>query len=113
MPRVDFHAIKDEILGKKYSLSFTIIEPTKMKVMNLTYRNKNSATDILSFPLSKDEGEIYICPEEAEKEAVKFERDYNNFVVFLFIHGCVHLKGFDHGCTMEELEVVYRKKFNI
>jgi len=113
MPRVDFHAIKDAILGKKYSLSFTIIEPAKMKTMNLTYRNKNSATDILSFPLSKDEGEIYICPEEAEKEAVKFERDYNNFIVFLFIHGCVHLKGFDHGCTMEELEVEYRKKFNI
>lgn len=113
MPRVDFHAIKDEVLGKKYSLSFTIIDPSKMKTMNLTYRDKNSPTDILSFPLSKDEGEIYICPEEAKKEAKKFDRDYDNFIVFLFIHGCVHLKGFDHGCTMEELEVAYRKKFNI
>jgi probable rRNA maturation factor len=113
IPRVDFHAIKDEVLGKDYELTFTIVDSIKMKTMNLTYRDKNCATDILSFPLSEKEGEIYICPIEAEKEAKKFDRTYDNFIVFLFIHGCTHLKGFDHGGTMERLEKKYRSKFGI
>lgn len=113
VPRVDFHSIKDAILGKGYELSLTIIDAAKMKALNLTYRDKNHATDILSFPLSENEGEIYICPTDSEKEAKKFERTYDNFIVFLFIHGCTHLKGFDHGGTMERLEVTYRKKFGI
>jgi len=113
VPSVDFCAIKDTILGKKYELTLTIIEASELKRLNLMYRNKNTSTDILSFPLSDTVGEIYICPSEATKEAVKFDRTYDNFIVFLFIHGCTHLKGIDHGCTMEELETEYRKKFDI
>ncbi len=113
VPSVDFCAIKDEILGNDYEMTFTIVDAPKMKKLNLSYRNKNSATDILSFPLSEKEGEIYICPSESVREAEKFNRSYDNFIVFLFIHGCTHLKGFDHGGTMERLEVKYRKKFGI
>jgi probable rRNA maturation factor len=113
LPRVDFRVIKDEILGEDYELSFTIVDVKKMKTLNLMYRDKNCATDILSFPLSKNEGEIYICPSESLKEAKKFDRPYDNFIVFLFIHGCTHLKGFDHGGTMERLEIRYRKIFGV
>jgi len=51
--------------------------------------------------------------EETKKEAVKFERSYENFFPFLFIHGCVHLKGYDHGAIMESIEAEARKKFNV
>ena len=44
-------------------------------------------------------------------EAKKFGRDYENFFGFLFIHGLVHLKGFDHGSTMEGLEDTYLQKY--
>ena len=113
VPSVDFHAIKNEILGENYELTLTIVADDEMKRLNLIYRDKNFPTDILSFPLSSTEGEIYICPSETRKEAVKFDRSYDNFFVFLFIHGCTHLKGFDHGGTMERLEEGYRKKFGI
>ena len=108
-----FTAMKQEVLGKHYDLSMAFISEEKIKKLNLTYRNKNEPTDILSFPLSKHEGEIYICLKQARKEAKKFGRKYENFLGFLFIHGLVHLKGFDHGSTMDDIEARFQKKFGI
>jgi rRNA maturation RNase YbeY len=108
-----FQKIKDKILGKDYDLSWAFISPEEIQKMNLTYRKMDKPTDILSFPLSETEGEIYLCEEEARKEAVNFDRDYDNFIDFLFIHGCVHLKGYDHGSTMERIEAKFRKEFGI
>jgi probable rRNA maturation factor len=108
-----FQEIHDEILGKEYDLSWAFISPAKIKKLNLIYRNINKPTDILSFPISKTEGEIYICKSEARKECKKFDRTYENFLLFIFIHGCVHLKGYDHGSTMERIEAKFRKQFGI
>jgi|ERR1035437_3754623 probable rRNA maturation factor len=108
-----FEKIKIAILGKDYDLSVVFVRSPKMRELNRSYRNIDTSTDILSFPLSKNEGEIYICLSEAKKEAVKFDRSYDNFIYFLFVHGLVHLKGFDHSSTMERIEVRYRKMFNI
>ncbi len=108
-----FEAMKNEILGKDYELSFAFINAEKIKKLNLIYRNKNEATDILSFPLSKTEGEIYICLSETRKKAKEFDRKFENFLSFLFIHGLVHLKGLDHSSTMERIEAKFRKKFGI
>jgi probable rRNA maturation factor len=113
IPKLPFEEIKIASLGKNYTLSLIFTSPEKMKKLNLIYRDKNTATDILSFPIDEIEGEIYICLEEAKKEAVKFERTFENFIGFLFIHGCVHLKGHDHGSTMENVEVKLRKQFQI
>lgn len=109
----EFNKFKHEILGKDYDLSWAFISPEKIKKLNKTYRNINKPTDILSFPLSETEGEIYICLSESRKEAKKFDRSYENFLRFLFIHGCVHLKGYDHGSTMERIEAQFRKKFGV
>jgi len=45
--------------------------------------------------------------------APKFDRPYDNFLTFLFIHGLVHLKGFNHGPKMEQMEQKFRKLFNV
>lgn len=108
-----FASIASHILGEDYHLNLVFTTPETIQRFNLTYRNKNEPTDILSFPLGATEGEIYICPEEARVEATRFDRPYDNFILFLFIHGCVHLKGYDHGATMERIEVEARKKFKV
>ncbi len=113
LPRLAFSNIKNSVLGKKYELSLAIVSAAHMKKLNRMYRNINKPTDILSFPLSKNEGEMYICLTETKKEAKKFDRTYENFLAFLFIHGCVHLKGFDHSSTMERIERRFRKKFGV
>ncbi|MDO8430379.1 MAG: rRNA maturation RNase YbeY [Candidatus Taylorbacteria bacterium] len=113
LPDFDFLAMKNAILGKKYELSVIIINKQGIKELNREYREINKPTDILGFPLSDNFGEIYINPEMTRLEAKKFKRTYNNFFAFLFIHGLVHLKGFDHGSTMESIEARFRKKFGI
>ena len=108
-----FVDMKKAILGKNYELSVSFVSSKRIEELNLIYRNKKEPTDILSFPLSKKEGEICICLPIARKEAKKFGRTYENFINFLFIHGLVHLKGYDHGSTMESIEAKFRKKFKV
>lgn len=108
-----FSAIKNAVLGPDYELTLVMTTPEHIRKLNTIYRDKKAATDILSFPLADTQGEMYICPDKAKKEAVKFRRPYENFLLFLFIHGCVHLKGHDHGSTMERIEAGVRRKFNV
>ncbi len=108
-----FAQIKKIILGPKYELSLVFTSAKKIQKLNQTYRNIDNPTDILSFPLSKTSGEIFICKSETRKMAKEFDRSYDNFLVFLFIHGCVHLKGYDHGDKMEKVEEKFRKLFKI
>ncbi|MFA6295549.1 MAG: rRNA maturation RNase YbeY [Candidatus Paceibacterota bacterium] len=111
IPSIQFKKIKDAILGVNYELTLVFTSSTYLKKLNTIYRDKEVSTDILSFPLSEKEGEIYICQSEAKKEAKKFGRTYENFLAFLFIHGCVHLIGYDHSSRMESIENKFRKKF--
>ena len=111
LPDVPFLAIKEKILGKKYSLNIIFCSPAESKKQNLIYRDKDYPTNILSFPLSENEGEIYIPLGLVRYEAKKFEMSYIKFLHFLIIHGCLHLKGYDHSSTMEELEDKHLKQF--
>ncbi len=107
--------MKDEILGKgeKYELSVAVVGTKRIRTINKKYRNIDKPTDILSFPISKNVGQIFINPEYSKREAGKFDRQFANFLYFLFIHGCVHLRGHDHSPKMDKLEENYRKHFKI
>ncbi len=113
LPRLPFLHIKNEILGKNYELSLVFIGRTRAIEMHKDWKSKNDPVNILSFPLSKNEGEIFISLEKARSECKNFDRNYENYLAFLFIHGCVHLKGYAHGNKMEALEKKYRTKFGI
>lgn len=108
-----FGNMKDAVLGEKYELSVVFIGPKEMQHINKTYRNKDYVTDILSFPLSKTSGEIFICRQKADQKSKEYNREKSNFIHFLFIHGLVHLKGFEHGSRMDREEEKFRKKFGI
>ena len=115
LPSLPFLKIKNDILGKKYSLSLAFVSEKESQKINNKYRNKDKPTNILSFLLHKDEGEIIICPAVVKREAKNFEKTYSQFLGFLVIHGMLHLKGYDHGKKMEALENKYlsRTKFLI
>lgn len=111
LPDVPFLLIKEKLLGKSYDLTVVFCTPRESQEKNKTYRGKDYPTNILSFPLSEKEGEIYISLSTARKDAKKFEMSFQQFLHLLFIHGCLHLKGLTHGSTMEELEDSYLHKF--
>ena len=112
-PSFPYQEIKDAILGKNYELSLAFVGTKRAQKLNLDYRQKSYVPNVLSFPLSEDCGEIFICPEIAYKEAWEFNLSENGYIVFLFIHGLLHLKGYDHGAKMEELEKRFMKRFDI
>jgi probable rRNA maturation factor len=115
-PSIDgvlFNKLKDKILGKKYDLSVVFIGKKRMRKLNCNHRNKDYPTDILSFTIEKDSGEIFIFPEKAKQKAKEFDRKFSNYLYFLFIHGLTHLKGFEHGSRMEYEEAKVRSLFNI
>lgn len=108
-----FVLIKEAVLGKNYNLSLVFVSRQEIRKLNRVYRNKDKATDILSFPISDSVGEIFINLEEARKESKKFGRNLENFLAFLFIHGLAHLEGLTHGSRMEAQETKFRKQFGI
>lgn len=110
---IPFSKIKNACLGKQYELSLVFIDNKLSRQLNKTYRKKDKPTNILSFPLSKDSGEIFIDLVQAKKETKNFGQTFPNFIAFLFIHGLLHLKGMQHGSTMEKAESKLRKKFKI
>jgi probable rRNA maturation factor len=112
LPRVPFAKIKNVVLDEKYQLSLVFIGDKKSQQLNNSYRGKNQPTNCLSFSLDKNSGEIFLNLKKAEKEALKFGRKFDNFVAFLFIHSCLHLKGMEHSSRMEKAEVKLLKIFN-
>lgn len=112
-PSFPFEAIKNKILGSKYQLSLAFVGTKTAANLNKEYRKKTYTPNVLSFPLDTQHGEIVICPHVAKKEASKYNLSVDGYVAFLFIHGCLHLKGLDHGDTMDKQEQKYLKLFDI
>jgi probable rRNA maturation factor len=110
---IPYPELKKKILGNQYELSLAFVGKVKATTLNKKYRKKDYSPNVLSFPLTENSGEIIICPITAKKEAVKFNLSEEGYIAFLFIHGLLHLKGYDHGDTMNTLERKYLKTFKI
>lgn len=111
LPNAPFLRMKEKLLGKNYDLTIIFCTPKESRARNKLYRNKDYPTNILSFPLSKNEGEIYISLSVARRDAKNFGMVPEKFLHLLLIHGMLHLKGHDHGSTMERLEDTYLNSF--
>lgn len=109
---VPFSFIADKILGKKYNLSLVFIGDGRAQTLNRNYKKKDYPTNVLAFPLSETEGEIFINLNRAGRDHKKFNQKLKNHIAYLFIHACLHLKGYEHGSTMEEQENKLMEHFN-
>ncbi|MEK7635048.1 MAG: rRNA maturation RNase YbeY [Patescibacteria group bacterium] len=103
--------VKNEILGKPYELSFAFISKNKIKELNKNYRKINEPTDVLSFQLEKNSGEILICKAIAKIKAPKFDMTFEDYLLFLVIHALLHLKGLDHSDKMKRYEQRYHSRY--
>lgn len=116
---VPYENIATAILGNQYNLSLTICGDTLARRVNKQHRNKAYSPNVLSFPYDKHSGEIFLNLRKAAREARKYpsivnadgDRSISEHSLFLFIHGCLHLKGLDHGKKMDALEIEYVKQY--
>jgi probable rRNA maturation factor len=112
-PRLSYESMKNAVLGKGYELSLTFLGEKSARDLNLAHRKASYVPNVLSFPLSKKAGEIYIAPKVANRESKKYELSPEGYIGFLFIHGLLHLKGYPHGATMDKAEKKYMKAFRL
>jgi len=95
------------------TVSLAFVSPQKIKKLNFIYRGKNKATDVLSFIISEKNmlGEIIVCPKIARKQADFFKHSLKKELSKLFIHGYLHLLGFDHETISEaeQMEKIEKK----
>ena len=113
LPSLPFAKMATAVLGDEYECSLVIVSHRKSRELNRTYRGKDNSTNILSFPIDENEGDIFLDLKKAREEAPLFGRTYTNFIAFLFIHALFHLKGLDHSPKMEAQEKKIRTLFKI
>lgn len=100
-----------EILKINEELEFdvNIVNSNKIKSINKKYRQKDKVTDVISFANRDNNGvhipllgEIYICLEQAKKQASDYGHSLKREISFLFTHGLLHLLGYDHMTKKDE-----------
>ena len=90
---IPYDKIANAVLGKNYELSLVVCGDDLARRMNKEYRKKNYKPNVLSFPLSRSEGEIFLNVRAAAREARRYKVPLRDRLAFLFVHGCFHLKG--------------------
>ena len=83
---------------KEMAINIVFISEKKMKQLNRDFRGKDEITDVLSFKISKEVSEIYLCAEYIKKNSENFEKE----IVRMIIHGVLHIKGYEHKGYFDE-----------
>ena len=99
-----FFPRKYKFPNKKITLTLLLSNNRSIKKLNKSFRNKNKSTDILSFPLAKKTliskktyiGDIIISYDFMNKPKSQSIKNFKEKVIKTFIHGFLHLLGFDH-----------------
>ena len=112
-PNLPYEKIKNDIVGNRYVVSLVFVGSTRARALNYAYRQKSYVPNVLSFPIDKHTGEIYITPSVAKREAHKYDLSPRGYIGYLFIHALLHLKGHDHSVTMEQAEARYMKSYRL
>ena len=95
---------KYQFSNKKVNFTLLLSNNKGTKKLNKNFRNKNKSTDVLSFPFDKKTkiskttyvGDIIISYNFMDKPKSQNLKNFKEKVIKTFIHGFLHLLGFDH-----------------
>ncbi len=99
-----------------FSLAIRIVDETEARRFNREYRNRDYATNVLSFPVElpvglpaeirqAQLGDLLICAPVVTREAAEQGRPETDHWAHLTIHGVLHLLGYDHESSADALEM--------
>ncbi|MEE1042534.1 MAG: rRNA maturation RNase YbeY [Clostridia bacterium] len=95
------------------NVSVLITDNEEIHELNLEYRQKDSPTDVLSFPLFDEDGnldedelgDIVISLERAKAQSEEYNHSLKREVAFLTAHSMLHLLGYDHENGEQEMYI--------
>ena len=110
---------KYKFSNKKVSLSLLLSNNKNIKRLNKNFRNKNNSTDILSFPFNKKIkiskntylGDIIISYNYLDKPKSQDLWSFKQKTIKIFIHGFLHLLGFDHIKNKDYFKMLREENF--
>ena len=84
-------------------ISIKLTDDKEMRKLNNKYRSFDNTTDVLSFPMNENKdigenilGDIVISVDMLKEQAKRYDMSINDELAFLYIHGLLHLLGYDH-----------------
>ena len=113
-----------ENFGKDAEVSVSFVTNKEIRSLNKAYRNKDKETDVLSFPLTSEDGtqevnaetgsvllgDVVISLEMAVKQANMYGHSLEREVGFLTVHSMLHLLGYDHETSPLEERIMREKE---
>ena len=107
IPRKKITAVYTDLLRSACSLNVIGIDNRRATQINKTYRGIAAPASVLAFPSDTGPAELYLNMQRAQKTARDEGISLTAHLIFLCIHGMLHLLGYRHGPTMESLENEY------
>jgi len=104
------------VLPRAAGVAVCLVSDAEIARLNRTYRGKDGATDVLSFPADGTGGDIAISPAAARRNARSLGRSVPEELRVLILHGVLHLAGYDHETDegeMERRELQLRRRLGI
>lgn len=106
-------AIKAERNEGDYEVSVSFVTNQEIKELNKLYRNVDSETDVLSFPMDDEEefdgiiilGDVILSTEKIKEQALEFGHSFEREMIYLTVHSMLHLLGYDHIDDIEKEEM--------
>ncbi len=95
-------------VNPKTDISIKFVDEKEMQSLHIKWMNLDGPTDVMSFPMDNLKlssgkigkagllGDIVICPQVALQDAIKANDNPAKHLVFLIVHGVLHLHGLDH-----------------
>ena len=109
--RQQFRRWATAALERDAEVALRIVDSDEGRELNLAYRGKDYATNVLTFPLNEEPlmGDIVLCAPVMEREAAEQGKTLEAHYAHLLVHGLLHLQGYDHendedAAIMEALE---------
>ena len=106
-------------------VSVVLADDALLQLLNRTYRHQDKPTNVLSFPndaqaqeLSGELGELFLSLDTLKRESLKEGKSLEHHFTHLFVHGVLHLLGYDHeedeeAIEMESMEICILENLDI
>lgn len=108
--------LSEENLTGNFEVSVSFVTNEEIRELNKDYRNVDSETDVLSFPMDDEFdgitilGDIVLSTEKIIEQAKDFNHSLEREMIYLTVHSMLHLLGYDHMDSDEKTDMRDKEK---